>query len=352
MALFHMFVTSKGASLTKSGVMAFELKDISANHFQHLNHFFLNGFESNQLIEHSQKISHPFAEGHSDEWYFDGIRMGYSDWHYKKPVELEWNYDIDVELVTFQANLRGSVFLGTEPGKAFPLFGNYQHNLFYSNKNNSNEGFLKGDRLHTSMFFIQFTKEAFLRLTRDANEALNRFSNDVSNQRSAILSPSNLPIDAGMLILIKNIVNCSYKDNLKKMYLLSKCIELLVLQAEACNVALLPRYKYIQTKYDEECIAYAREYIMNHLETPPSLSELSKIIGINEYKLKRGFKEIFGNTVFGYLSDARLEIAKNELLEKKKTAVEIASALGYSSPQHFSNAFKKKFGVAPSKLGR
>ena len=83
---------------------------------------------------------------------------------------------------------------------------------------------------------------------------------------------------------------------------------------------------------------------------PPSLSELARIIGINEYKLKRGFKEIFGNTVFGYLSDARLEIAKMDLLENKKTVSEIALELGYSSLPHFSNAFKNKFGVSPAKL--
>jgi AraC family transcriptional activator of pyochelin receptor len=330
--------------------MAFGLKGISGDHFQDLNQFFLNGFDSNKLVERSQKISHPNVDGYSNEWYFDGIRMGYSDWHYKKPVELEWNYDISVDLVTFQANLKGSVFMGHETSKASRLFGNYQHNLFYANANDTNEGFLKCERLRTSMFFIQFTKDAFLRLTGDANEALNRFSEDVLNGRPALLSANNLPVDAGMLNLIKNIVNCGYTESLKKMYLLSKCIEFLVLQAEACNTALVPSYVYIKTKYDKECIVYAREYIMNHLEMPPSLSELAKIIGINEYKLKRGFKEIFNNTVFGYLSDARLDIAKNDLLENKKSAADIASALGYSSPQHFSNAFKKKFGISPNKM--
>jgi AraC-like DNA-binding protein len=329
--------------------MAFRLKGISEDHFEHLDDFFLNGFESNTLVERSQKINHPFVEGRSDEWYFDGIRMGYSDWHYTKPIELQWSYDIKVELVTFQANLKGSMFIGTETSRPSPLFGNYQHNLFYANANDANEGFLKCEHLRSSMFFIQFTKDAFLRLTSGANEALNRFSEDVLNGLPSLLSANNLPIDATMLNLISNIVNCRYKEGLKKMYLLSKSIEFLVLQAEACNTALMPSYQYIKTNYDKECILYAREYIMSHLETPPGLSELAKIIGINEYKLKRGFKEIFGNTVFGYLSDARLEMAKNDLLENKMTVGEIASELGYSSIQHFSNAFKKKFGVSPGK---
>ncbi|HEV7230428.1 MAG TPA: helix-turn-helix transcriptional regulator, partial [Bacteroidia bacterium] len=55
-------------------------------------------------------------------------------------------------------------------------------------------------------------------------------------------------------------------------------------------------------------------------------------------------------TVFEYLSDVRLELAKNDLLDKRKSATEIAFELGYSSLQHFSSAFKKKFGIAPSKI--
>lgn len=332
--------------------MRFEMKDLTEINFQLLNNFFLNGFESNKLIEQSQKVSLPFVDVQTNEWYFDGIRMSYSDWHYKEPVELQWKYDIKVELVTFMVVLKGSVFNGLQTGQASPLLKNYQHNLFYSTANNTDEGILKPEGSRASMFFIQFTKDAFLQFTRDGNEVLEQFANNVSDGRPSLLSLSNLPVNAPMQNMINNIVHCNYKDGLKKMFLLSKTIEFLVIQAEACNAALAPSYTSIKTNYDKECIMHAREYILSHLETPPSLSELARRVGINEYKLKRGFKEIVGNTVFGYLAEARLEIAKNDLLKSGKTIGEISSELGYSSVQHFSNAFKKKFGVSPSKLKR
>ncbi|WP_376779847.1 helix-turn-helix domain-containing protein [Sphingobacterium multivorum] len=72
--------------------------------------------------------------------------------------------------------------------------------------------------------------------------------------------------------------------------------------------------------------------------------------GLNEYKLKRGFKEVFHQTAFSYLSDLRLELAKNQLLEGKKPVTEIAFEMGYCSLQHFSTAFKKKFAVSPSQV--
>ncbi|MXV49525.1 helix-turn-helix domain-containing protein [Pedobacter sp. HMF7647] len=330
--------------------MSFEMSDISSNHFETLSQFFSNSLQSDALIEQSQKIEHSDVEGHATDWYFDGLRMGFSDWHYKEPVDLKWNYSIDVGLVTLQANLRGSVFAGSNTRNGTKLFGNYQHNLFYTDTDNAGEGLLKSERLRSSMFFIQFPKEIFLRLTANANDALSRFSENVLNGRTSLLSPENLPMDAEMINLIDSIVNCAYRDGLKKMYLLSKSIEFLVLQAEVCNKNLSQSYTYIKSRYDQECIRYAREYLLNHIEAPPSLFQLAKIAGINEYKLKRGFKEVFGTTVFGYLADARLEIGKSQLLQKIKSTSEISFELGYSSVQHFSNAFKKKYGLSPNNL--
>jgi AraC-like DNA-binding protein len=161
------------------------------------------------------------------------------------------------------------------------------------------------------------------------------------------LSDGNLYLDAGMHRAIEAILTCRYTGGLKKIFLLSKCMELLVMQAEAYNLSLGVKAGYVKTGYDKERLLYAREYLKQHVESPPSLPELSRILGINEYKLKKGFKELFGNTVFGYLADLRLDMARDYLLEKKKPASEIAFDLGYSSVQHFSTAFKNKFGVSP-----
>jgi len=149
---------------------------------------------------------------------------------------------------------------------------------------------------------------------------------------------------------INSILNCNYSDSLKRMFFFSKSIEMLVLQAESFNKQNGKKKLYVKTDYDRERILYARDYLLQHIDCPPSLTELSRIAGINEFKLKRGFKETFSQTVFEYLSDVRLEIAKNDLLERKKSITEIAFELGYSSLQHFSSAFKKKFGVSPNKV--
>lgn len=108
---------------------------------------------------------------------------------------------------------------------------------------------------------------------------------------------------------------------------------------------------YIKKEYDRERILFARDYLVRHIENPPSLPELARLAGINEFKLKNGFKEIFDQPVFAWLADFRLEAARAELIKGNRTITEIAFELGYSSPQHFSAAFKKKYGVPPRKIG-
>ena len=76
--------------------------------------------------------------------------------------------------------------------------------------------------------------------------------------------------------------------------------------------------------------------------------ELSQLVGLNDYKLKAGFREYFGNTVFGCLHDYRMQEAKRLLETKKINIKQVARSVGYTSETSFSSAFRKKFGVSPS----
>ena len=153
-----------------------------------------------------------------------------------------------------------------------------------------------------------------------------------------------------MLQVIDAILKCKYQHGIKRMFLLSKAIEILVLQAEAFSHVMPGKKSVARTDYDRDRIYYAREYVTEHIDEPPSLSELARVAGLNEYKLKYGFKEMFGTTVFGYMAERRLELAQDYLSTPNKSITDIADLLGYSSVQHFSNAFKKKFGHSPSEL--
>lgn len=323
--------------------MAFELKNNEGKIVTHKHDFTTKDFEVNSFQTDELCFSFPFGDMKGRQWIFDGMRMIYSESDYTDFVELDWKGD--TEMINMHFNLKGKIsFKDLETQKSFD-FSNNQHNIFYGKEA---EGKMKIEELKSKMFMVQLSKDAFFRIADNGNDALKRFAESVANNKSVAFSETNLHIDFALLHCIGMILNCPYSDALKRMFLHSKTIEMLVLQAEAFDKTLTQKPTILKTQYDKERILFARDYLVKNIETPPSLTELSRIAGINEFKLKRGFKETFDLTVFQYLADVRLGIAQTDLQEGKKSATEIAMELGYSSVQHFSTAFKKKFGVSPN----
>ena len=151
-----------------------------------------------------------------------------------------------------------------------------------------------------------------------------------------------------MHALLQQILQCPYTGLTKRMYLESKAIELLALlmEEEATIHQGDAQTALLDLDYRDR-IHYAQELLLKNLTDPPSLMELAHQVGMGDYNLKRRFKEIFGNTVFGYLRDRRLERALQLLLEPWMTVTEAARIVGYESRSAFTTAFKQKYGVSP-----
>lgn len=278
-------------------------------------------------------------------WYCDNIKLTHSISNYQKLGNSTTSNNTD--LVRLHFGLKGNYeFSYKQLDKRFDLIGGH-HNIMYSN------GFdieIENKTFEIETFGIQFPKELFIDFTQNANDQIKRFSENILLGKSDLLSQNWGSIDYSIEQVIRQIINCNYSAELKKMFLLSKSIELLVLSAESYSYAVSKKKVFLKNKSDKEKIIAARDLINESLNCPPNLNQIAKTIGLNEYKLKRGFKEIFNNTVFGYLTEQRLNLAMQYLKDTQKTSSEIAYSLGYATPQHFSNAFKNKFGFAPNSV--
>ena len=151
-----------------------------------------------------------------------------------------------------------------------------------------------------------------------------------------------------MMAVIQQILHCPYQGMIKRAYLESKAIELIALvldhevtiqQGESKQSALKPEQL--------ERVHYAKEILLRDMGNPPSLAELALQVGLNDFMLRQGFRQVFGTTVFGQLQAYRLSIAKQLLSEQDMSVSEITRHVGYTSVSYFSRAFKKKFGIGP-----
>lgn len=152
-----------------------------------------------------------------------------------------------------------------------------------------------------------------------------------------------------MHMAVQQILQCPFQGLTKRMYLEGKVWELIALQlAQNREIACPNKGSKPLHPEDIERIHYAKELLASRLNNPPSLIELARLVGINDCKLKAGFRQVFGTTVFGYLQSCRMEQSRQLLEAGEMSVSEAAQAVGYANRSHFAIAFRKKFGVNPS----
>ena len=147
-------------------------------------------------------------------------------------------------------------------------------------------------------------------------------------------------------LAVEQVLNCPYQGIVKKLYLESKANELIALTLQQIIDVSKSNQTKVLGKGDIDRIHQAKDILINHFHNPPSLINLARLVGLNDYKLKIGFRQVFGTTAFGYLRELRMQQAR-QLLETGLNVTEVARTVGYASETSFSTAFRKKFGVTP-----
>ncbi len=154
-------------------------------------------------------------------------------------------------------------------------------------------------------------------------------------------------ISTGESIVLSQIVSHHVQPAMEKLYLKAKIYELLSIYFQPQNNT--SNCPFLEHEENVEKIRKAKSIIIERMSEPPTLSELASEIELPVHYLKDGFKQIYGDTVFNFLWEYKMEYARKKLDTKKYNVSEVAYEVGYSTPSHFIAAFKKKFGVTPKK---
>lgn len=153
--------------------------------------------------------------------------------------------------------------------------------------------------------------------------------------------------------ILDQLQNCPYSGPMGQYYLEGKAIELIAICWYGMDQTQDMELRATQLKKADIDKLYQAKEILRHTQScPPGLLELARQVGLNDFKLKAGFKELFGTTVFGYIREERMNTARM-LLEQGQTNVsETALMVGYSNMSHFSALFRKTFGFNPSEVSK
>ncbi|MBC7936084.1 MAG: helix-turn-helix transcriptional regulator [Rhizobacter sp.] len=162
-----------------------------------------------------------------------------------------------------------------------------------------------------------------------------------------------LPLCTKTRMAIEALLNHNYTDTLENIFINAQT-QILLLYSMDCMLGereeAVFTCKFLANEADRDKIMKAREILLQHIGEPITIKALSRKVAINECYLKKGFKEIFGTTIFDFYQGQRMEHAKYLLYDKGLSVTEVSMMLGYSSISHFSTAFKKHTGIKPCEL--
>lgn len=161
-------------------------------------------------------------------------------------------------------------------------------------------------------------------------------------------TPSTRYMPAQVGEIIRNILNCSYEPALREFYFEDQVRDLLLyLLIETTHEP--PQVKHL-TQGNIEKIHQARSIILSDLTRHFSIGELARKVGLNEFKIKVGFRQLYNMPPFTMLKEARMKLAHDQLLHTDKALKEIAALAGYSTVGAFVSAFQKQYGYTTSQL--
>lgn len=261
-----------------------------------------------------------------------------ADKEYHMPMQLPG------ERVEMHFKLQGRSGVSYE-GEHYVMHTNEQ-SLFYQHDLEGEYTLFPGEK--SAFFEVEFSRSVFESLVTEECPFLQQFSEKLQTPRHHLWPGHSMAITPQMHMIIAEMSNTNYTGQMKRLFLEAKLIELFLLQASGfdqytpCTAELRPA--------DIERLHAARHYLEQHFMDDCSIISLANQVGINQKKLKQGFKALFGHTVFGYLSHVRMEKARQLLLDEKKTVGEVSELVGYQHPQHFAAAFKRKYKILPGTL--
>lgn len=251
--------------------------------------------------------------------------------------------DIDSTYIQFHFALKGKIkFLFNEGGYALEVSEENSLLLYNTQKNLPMNVVLEPN---SWMLSVVMTIRKFHSLFSNEADYIP-FLSDVSGEKKyysqEVLTPA-------MAVVLSQLMGYNLHPSIKKLYIKGKVYELISLYFNKTEDADIEQCPFLADEDNVRRIKQAKEIIIDRMTEPPTLAELSDEIGLSLKKLKEGFKQIYGDSVFGFLFDYKMEYARKMLESGKHNVNEVGLKVGYSTASHFIASFKKKYGTTPKK---
>lgn len=259
------------------------------------------------------------------------------------PQSQRFIHDVDRSLLQFHFTLKGLSRLVFNEGN-YVLNNPENHSLMFYNPQRDLpiRMDLNPNTWAVSMVISIKKFHALFSTESDSISFLNEENAGQKYYKDSQISPS-------MAIILNQLMHFNLNASIQKLYFRGKAYELLSHYFNQSPDGDVEQCPFLVDAANVAKIKKAKDVIISRMSEPPSLQELSEIAGISLRKLKEGFKQIYGTTVYQFLFDYKMEFSRRLLESGESNVNEVGLKVGYSTASHFISAFKKKYGTTPKK---
>ncbi|MGD1945756.1 MAG: helix-turn-helix domain-containing protein [Croceivirga sp.] len=275
------------------------------------------------------------GKGSFTEISFDGIYLGYGNLALSTPTQIQ--YELHEEFVTMFFALEGHTVYRHEFLSRPLQFDAGHHNLFFMSEQLGKKDWVSSKSQSLKGLEISLSPQFFSSFFPENGRQMHKFLKGILLSQSAVLCERSFSITPAMRQIIHDILHCDKPMALKKLFLSSRVMDLLMLQIEQIqfteNDNTLP-------KGSKERLYAVKNYLESKLEPQFSLKTLAAQFGTNEFTLKREFKQLFGKSVFDYWNSLRFDYAKR-VLKEGESIKQLAIKWGIVMPKTFQPPLKR-----------
>lgn len=258
-------------------------------------------------------------------------------------VRASFEYEIDKNHIQFHFCIKGSSKFNFNNGNySFPVISENSILLYNPVQELPINAFLEPNSLVLSVlisikkFHSLFSNQADQISFLNQDNAGNKFYKDKK------LGPM-------ISVVLNQMAQQSVHESMHNLYLRAKVFELMSLYFNKDKEMDVEQCPFLVDDKNIKKIRRAKDIIISRMTEPPTLNDLANEVEISLKKLKEGFKQVYGASVYVFLLDYKMQVSKRLLSSGNYNVNEVALKIGYSTATHFINAFKKKFGTTPKK---
>lgn len=304
-------------------------------------------FNKEDLIEKKINFDNKGIKGIITDIMLNGVHVVARDLTIENPYSIEVEHDFS--FVKLHIEMEGDNEYCPENVEERGIYipqGHY--NLFYLPKI---KGVLNYRTKRRRTLEITFTGEYLEKLFYpNLKTTIPLLAEAIANHTTYVMWEKSKSITPKLTILIEDILQCSYSGAIKKAFLESKMVEILSYLFTIINEEENLPANVELSACDYVKILKVESILKTRFKEKHTLASIAAEVGLNNFKIKKYFKIVFHTTVFNYLTEVRMEYAKQLILEKDMPICVVSEELGYKNPHHFTVAFKKTLGYLPSKL--